>query len=55
MGSRTQVERLASESRRHMPSSEKRRNKAEIGLYWISLVIVGSGEHGSVSHVRAHN
>ena len=49
MGSTTQVERLASESRRHKPSTEERRNEVKTGLYLISLVIVGSGECGLIS------
>ena len=49
MGSTTQVERLASESRRHKPSTEERRNEVKTGLYLVSLVIVGSGECGLIS------
>lgn len=52
---RTQVERLALESRRYRPSSEKRRNKVKIGLRLISLVIAGSGECWSVSQAGAHH
>lgn len=49
MGSRIQVERLVLESRRHSPSSQKRRNKRKMGLCLISLVIVGVG---GISHFQ---
>ena len=46
MGSATQVQRLALESRRHKVSTEERRNEVRTGLYLVSLVIAGSGERG---------
>lgn len=55
MGSRTQAESLALESKRHSPPSEKKRNRVKIGLYLVSLVLPGSGKHWSVSHVRIYN
>lgn len=42
MGFRTQVKRLASESRRHSSSVCRIRNEVEMGLNLVSFMIVGS-------------